>query len=378
MTKKRNETKKWIYSGTVIAFIVSILFVSSYQFFFKRSQSFSDAINPYESDENINWIYNSSYMLYRDLYMKVHNEDISYEELYFPSKNSDADVWEEIDKDSVSTDDEGFIYLKEQLDSYFANMEDSFHQLNICYDYLMEDLESGESISNMPNQNILPQEQYFYLEFLFDQNGNVTLGEEIWGEDAVSIRKYASAAIHENTLYNLLQKQLETDNSFLTDFSQKCSLNPPRNCRLVYCISQNSMARFRQEGVYYYYNTQSDDGEVDAVYYMNRDWYGFIDAGIGIFLVVLLLIVFLLPIVFPRCVVNSSCEKTVWEEHKLLRIPFELLLILTVIISGAIGDALIILGYQTSDGTLKNALTTYLGIGSATASDFLAYLINIV
>lgn len=371
----RTGKNRWIVSGITVSLIVSILFIASYQIFFKRSQTISDTVMPYESSENINWIYQSSYMLYKELYQKVHHEEISYEELFYPAKDSENNFWENITDEPNTTEEECISYAKTQLDSYFSNMEQLFYQLNICYDYMMEDLESGEIIGNLSNKDIIPSEQYFYLEFLFDHNGNVTVGNDILGKDVVSIRKNASAVIHENTLNNLLQMKLNYE-SYTALMTQYCITNPPKDCRLVFCISKDSMAQFAKEGVYYYYNADAEGGEIDTIYYANYDWSSFVDAGIGILFTILFFLVFFLPLIAPKMLGTHKDAFLLWNENKILRIPFEILLLMLAIV-GAVGEALIILAYQISNGGLSEAIHTYLGPSPA-ASDILSYLLDFI
>lgn len=56
------------------------------------------------------------------------------------------------------------------------------------------------SITNLTTPDINMNEQFFYISFLFDENGSVSLDSSIKGEDMTEIRKNANEVMR-NSLF---------------------------------------------------------------------------------------------------------------------------------------------------------------------------------
>lgn len=228
MASEKKGNRGWILRGICLSLLCAVLLTSAYGFL--QNQSGNDFYPPLESQENIAWIYQSSYLLYHDLYNKVNHTQIGYMELYL----SPEPEWEGILDDFCSY--------------YFNGLEDNFSSLNENYDYLIEDLDSSVYTSNLPSPNIELQDQYFYLSFLFDGDGNVTVEESVSGDDPTAIRKNANAVIRDASPDRFLREWLEDDEYAWTDKDDMFRMDGPKNCRVTYCISRDSREKLRDLG----------------------------------------------------------------------------------------------------------------------------------
>ena len=78
--KKQNKKNKWVHKGIICAFMASLLYTACFGVFRDRAKDF--VIDPTADENNIAWLYESSYILYRDLYNIQNGVFADYKDIY--------------------------------------------------------------------------------------------------------------------------------------------------------------------------------------------------------------------------------------------------------------------------------------------------------
>lgn len=375
-TSKKRSLPKWIIWGICISLICSVLFTASYDFFQKKAENEHES--PIEYESNISWLYQNCYLLYRDLYNKVNHTDLNFKELYLPPAEGAEWIWDSTLKDNIvsgnyeseATDTlydslkydeaDAFLNYETQVDQYFTELEEKFSYLNATYDYIIEDLESGTYISNLPDNILVSAEQYFYLQFLFDGNGNVTIGSDIQGDNTVSVRKNATAAARNYSLHEIFQNTAAADSG-----KKYFNVQMPSNCRITFCISKTSWAEMQKQGIYYI-NYQNNN---DFYPYYYSEWRTFRYSGIGDLLFLLLCVTVLLAFFLPGMLRGEERKR-----HKLLKIPLEFLAVGSIMLISMV-DQITEFAYSVCEGSFTEKLSAMFFYEAA---GILVYLINIL
>lgn len=363
----------WLMWGICISLLLSVLFTSLYGIFQIKSRI--NSFNPLETESNISWIYQNSYLLYRDLYNKVNHTNLSFKEIYLvPEEKYAADLWRQSDEESYYGEaadkmedtvipSEDFEIIRNtglQLDAMFAGMENEFYKLNTSFDYLIEDLNSGTYVTNLLSNQINPEDQFFYISFLFDADGNATVESNIRGNNTTSIRKDANAVVREFSLRDIVSEWVEENGSFGTEIWDYISVNSPANCRVTYCVSNASWDTMQKDGFYY------------ANGYYRSDYSSFINSGIGGILFLFLTVVFLLALFMPK-----AAEGDPWSRFKVCRMPLEAVFVLVLILF-AFAEFIIVLAHQVNSRSMTESLLALLGTNTPmTLANGAVYLFNI-
>lgn len=82
---KLRREKPWIVRGLLISFAFSIVLSCFYGIFHSRAKKFVES--PIESAGNIAWLYQSCYLLYRDLYNSQNGVQQNYADIYLETKD---------------------------------------------------------------------------------------------------------------------------------------------------------------------------------------------------------------------------------------------------------------------------------------------------
>lgn len=253
--------------GLAVCLIASGIYLSCYGVFHTRAEQMMQELYDYcplPQQYTTDWLMESTYVLYRDLRQKSTAEPISYRELYVHAREgcewvSDQEaeqryLLEEEDVPEFPHDnrvnenppaDSGRVYAYlELLDQYFENLEELFPNLNTTFGYRCEDVVTGESVGNLTEDQMQPEDQYFYLSFLFDAYGNCTVEQAFCGDQTTDMRKLASQAarqirLENNSLY------LEMDEAASVSMGTYLTLGAPANCRVVYSMSNAEWERMR-------------------------------------------------------------------------------------------------------------------------------------
>ncbi len=76
--------KPWIFRGLAVSMAFAVVFSGFYGIFSARAEKYQDS--PMEGTENISWLYQSSYLLYRDLYNARGEQNAEYTDIYLEMK----------------------------------------------------------------------------------------------------------------------------------------------------------------------------------------------------------------------------------------------------------------------------------------------------
>lgn len=341
---KRSSSFKWLVCGACIALFFSFAFTALYDNFRTYARQYNNS--PMETVNNLLWIYQSNYLLYRDLYNKVNETNIDYMELYLqPSEDSEW-IWEEC-------------YME-----YFSELENCFSSLNANYDYFAQDLITGAVVSNFDYENFQLQEQYFCISFLFDEAGNVTVDNIIQGVDIAQLRKNINEVIRGNGLRDIAQRYCY--DSEMVDFPSP-QLKPPKNCRITYCVSNEAWEKRTNAEYSVYYNNNSV--LIDRISYGTSDYDLYIQAGAGTALTIIMLIVFLLAMFVP-CVGNIEEAKLPWNR---VAMPLEAI-VLAICILFALGSEVISMVAAICSGAAEEAFSYIFQSGAG----IIVYCLNIL
>ncbi len=318
--------RRWIITGVCTALIFSILYTSFYGYFYRGARE--RHINPIENEENIKWLYENSFLLYRELYQKQSASQISYMDLYLSVSDNYQWIRDYMNQETRKVgeppenlpdvvDTYAYELVMEAYNKYqdrFRNMEEHFDSINKCYDYWIQDHTTGTVITNLPqDQKPNASNALFYLTYVFDEKGSVTLGNVFCGEDASDIRKSAMEAARNNGLTEIstICNENYYDNLF--------TLSAPRNCTVIYQIDNEAWENLYRtnSGNQILIYDGSDYREVNT--YPN--YYDYINTGCGAFLSVLALLIFLTGVFLPFYKANNVHA----IGDKICRLPLEVL-----------------------------------------------------
>lgn len=364
--RENQKTHRWLIWGICTALFFSLTFTALYGNFRTYAENYSTS--PMETENNLLWIYQSNYLLYRDLYNKVNETDASYLELYLHPSEGYEWIWNEdiqnaeyssnMSTESASDIDEdnmdSFILYQRGFMEYFSDLEKCFGNLNANYDYYAEDLETGKVISNFDYTSFSLEKQYFAISFIFDEAGNVTVANEMKGNNASQLRKIANEIIRNNELSSIITKYYEGDNP---SFSF-CSLNKPKNCKITYCVSLEDWEKGLSEE--YNYILHNHYMSV-TTYYGNSEYNLFIEAGAANMLAISMLIIFLLAL-FAPCIGKAPQERLPWNR---IVLPLEVLVLAFMLLLGLASAVL--------------SMAADIGLGKVENTNFiLVYCLNIL
>ena len=359
--------------GVCIALFFSLIFTAFYGNFRTYVKNYSTS--PMETENNLLWIYQSNYLLYRDLYNMVNESNASYLELYLQPDEGYEWIWNvteganDIATENISDIDEdiidSFAYYRSCFMEYFNDLEKCFGNLNTNYDYYAEDFATGKSISNFDYTDFSLEKQYFAISFIFDEVGNVTIANEMKGNNISQLRKNANEIIRTSKLNDIITRYYGDNPSF-----SFFSLNKPKNCKITYCVSLEAW----EKGLAEEHNFIINNHNMSVITYYGSSQYNlFIEAGAVNMLAIIMLIIFLLAL-FAPCVKETPHDNTVPWSRVIL--PFEVLVLAVILLLG-LSSAVLSMAADTSLGSSAENLadTGYLLPGTAY---ILAYALNIL
>lgn len=384
----------WIIRGLAVSLAAAVAFTASYAIF--NSQVDELKKKSYVTAEKIAWLYQNTYLLYRDLYNRENQVHVSFEELYLEPEEEYRWLMDEnlrrkyadyYDYDTLSdtslavlpegnlpVDLESLSAVSNELGAFKDIMEDMESEqgiLNGLYSYYVRDDTTGYYVTNMSEGQLenFRNTSYFLLSFTFDGAGNVSVGNEIAGEDVYSIRQKAAQAV--NKAFRLDQA--------LYAFQEYGAVKMPVNCTVTYAVANQAWSGgvghdYEIEEHTFYANHQHDN----TFYYYNMYFYNsrstqwmYVNAGLSTFLFIFLLAVGLLGCIFP-----IPGESGLWKGRLLRAIPLEGLAAVGFCLL-AISGSLIELAVLTSEGKLTDGLYQITGAPPEFAS-FLVLLLNLM
>lgn len=341
--KKWNGRNTWIIRGILISFLLSAVFSCFYGVF--REQAEKATINPVVQAESIDWLYQSCFLLYRDLY-NVQNEIYSdYTDIYLETDEKYAWMLDEKIMQEIAAYDDETAYgntagasgvswdecmeIHSELDNlngYFEGLENGFTSLNSNYDYYVRDNNTGIYVTNMSESDIEKEDKdlYFKLSFIFDSAGHVSVGDVLSEKEEGTVRRLANEVIRDNVLQSLISPTL-------VSFGKYGTVNFPKDCTVTYSISQKNWEAGK--GVYqldsHYYTNENgiyiDYYSMDSYLTENTSKYAYVNAGIGAFL-----LLGLLGIALLGCFLPQTGEEKPWNRVWLCSLPFEALFVLGI------------------------------------------------
>lgn len=379
---EKSSSYKWLIWGICIALFFSLAFTALYGDFRNYVEDFD--VSPMESENNLLWIYQSNYLLYRDLYNKVNETDASYLELYLKPDEGYEWIWDEALETKVSDDlgaytdvtggivNEGeaalFINYQKGVMEYFADLEKCFRSLNANYDYCVEDLNTGAVISNFDYTNFSLENQYFSISFVFDDAGNVTLSNEVRGVNTSQLYKTANEVIRNSELGKILDNYTHESSSSLPFFC----LVKPRNCKITYCVSLEEWERGASEE--YSFVIGDRYMTVNAIYYNGSNFNLFVESGAGNLMLIIALIILLLAL-FAPCIKAVPKEKLPWNQ---IALPLEALVLIGLLIVILLPNVLTMAAEVCLGDTAKRLLEAGLGYIPYELAFVAAYCLNIL
>ena len=390
--ENRKPAVKWLIIGLIVSLAASGIFTACYGIFERRAESRRNEqyiADPLETSNTITYLYQNCYLLYRDLYNKEHQTSLSYGELYMqPTEgnewlNDDQKRAEMADGDTEDLtipegeDPEDYVaqgsfavQTREYLEEHFNTLESSFSQLNNLYDYRIRDTQTGETLSNLADTDIVAEDQSFYLTFIFDAYGNdATLGNTVIGSDTTTLRKTAAEVIRNCGLTRMVDANM--GNVIDAGHNTMFRLEMPKNCEITFCISRQAAQSLGQNGQYIYYD--QDMNNVSVYFSMGDQYTSYYLSGCQQMFLILALLIFLLALVLP-----GLGEERAWEKVVLLKLPVEAIVVILTIIAGIGSEQVVGLVSWVRSG---HALNTVLQGNSAQIqmlTTILTYALNVL
>lgn len=372
--KRLRAERPWIYWGIVISVAFSVIFSCFYGVF--RENAEKSEMYTLEQAESLSWLYQSCYLLYRDLY-NVQNETYSdYDDIYLEVKPEYAWLLDEeqlsaLEEAEESGEKERLSWeecetVKAELDNlrgYFQGLENRFVSLNSNFDYCITDNNTGKYVTNMSETDLMRAESdpHFQLSFTFDSAGHVTVGDTIYGRNPGSIRRLANEIIRDNALQSLISQTL-------VSFGKYGTVRTPVNCTVMYTISQENWLSGKGNYSLSYHGVTDENGNVFTYYYAAENYYGmdsnaYIDAGVG---GILLLVLFTAALF--GCFLPVLGDSRPWNQEKLCSLSFEVLFCLGTIAVSFGGIILMDIIPAVASGSAKTDVAEYLNISADSAS----------
>lgn len=398
MTEKHKEktgvtawfkARPWVFWGIIVCFASSMVLTSFYGVF--RTNAKKNTHNSVENYENIDWLYQNSFLLCRDLYNHVNQQQADYAEIFLQADEpykwmtsreimENEFLWKTVEEDDLTesqqqgaflaqdeidalrelTEDEFYQIRSEilEIENNFWYLENSFSGLNGNYDYIIKDHATGKYVTNMAESELdkLDQEKFFLLSFCFDENGNISIGDRIYGSDESQIRKHANEIIRNNGFYHMLENHLQ-------QFSRYGSMKKPAGFTVTYSVSKSAVEN-AQAGCFYLKSVHVKDDYFVYQYveYFDHPANPYIYAGTGGILVLCVVAVFLLG-----CFLPVLKDTRPFQSEKICSFPFEILFTVGCV-TFSMGSVIVYFISLIAGGSAHNAIMEYLGTDNGTAS----------
>lgn len=384
---------RWLISGLIICFLSAGIFTACYGIFERRAESRRNEqyiADPLETTNTVTYLYQNCYLLYRDLYNKENQTDLSYGELYM--QPTEGNEWlnddrlrnmelnnqtdELVDEGVIASDDQSLMQAmlaaqsREYLEEHFNTLESAFGELNNIYDYVIRDTVTGETVSNLTDPEIAAENQSFCLTFVFDAYGNdATLGNTVIGSDATALRKTAAEVIRGCGLTRMVDENITGEVS--ASHNPMFQLVMPKNCEITFCISKSAAQSLLQNGQFIDYDDVTN--AVNVYFSMGEQYASYYLSGCQQVFLILCLLVLLFALFLP-----GLSEERAWERLWLLKLPIEVIVLLLTMVAGIGSEQMVQLVSWVQSG---NAMSTVLSGDSARVQlveGYLTYTVNLL
>ncbi len=325
----------WILWGLLICFLVSMALNLFYGKL--RDEAGKWEGNPYEQMTTMEWLHESIYLLWQDLYNVENGTWLNFAELYFTpdegyEKLLEPESWSE-ETAALLEDEELASQMSnelQQMEAYFQCLQDNFEYLNHYYDYFIRNELTGEYLSNMSEQRVSAlqrgdyDDSFFVIGFSVDSAGNVSVGE-VKSQNEDRVRKNANIVVKSKSLSALLSSNMKQ----LCRFG---SIAPPRDCTVYYIIPEVKISDLSEtfyvdvEGFFqssynrFFIRMYTDFGYPEQAY---------LDTGLSGFLLLFLLGAVLLGMFLP-----IPGKTKLWRERGLFSPCLELLVMIGILAVG--------------------------------------------
>lgn len=362
---KKKDRCRWFLYLICIPILASIVYMARYpQFKMDAEEQYE---NPVESEPFIEGLYISNYVLYKDLYEKLHGTRISYRELYldispdsgkeyameeylnshgiYEKTPQDGQAGEKTDENDteygnleetpITPDDDAEYYQPGEIqekymsyildyersfsreeEDYFENFENHFHDLAQIFDYAIMDEESGIMVTNSGRDLRTPDEFYIYFRVTYDEFGSVS-SHCVRGEKSDTFLKRASEVGRTNPVNSLAD-------SLMDDTYLKVMPKGPVSCTIAYGITPENWENVKDK-IYYggdHFYLEASTAYAGTMYYLwDASTERYLLSGLKDYLVLLVAAVAILAFFLPLG------EKKPWK-HRFFRLPLEAVLML--------------------------------------------------
>ncbi len=383
----RYQGMQWAVQGGLICFVCAVFFSCFYSFF--RTNAEKNMSSPIEDVNNISWLYQSCYLLYRDLYNSRSEETLNYTDLYLNldeeyqwlldeerlnrymnelmmmEENGETEAGEE-QKSLTYEECRSLLRELESVTGYFQQLENFFTVLNSSYDYIIRDHNTGKYLTNMSASDIErgSEAQYFLLSFVFDSTGNVTIGDAICGMNENRVRKFANEAVREDTAQSLA--------SVINKYGRMMT---PVDCTVIFAVSKDTWEKMGGG-----YDSDTWGGYpitngYEFSYYRSYSYGVVVNAyrncGVSGILFLCLLGMFLLGLLLPL-----PEKAKPWRDKKVCAIPLEALLTGVFFLYG-LEDTIVTMVSYVAGGRAYKAVRDYLPLFGGEA-EFLVTIFNLL
>lgn len=304
---KREKQFAWVLRNLAVCLAVAMIFTACYGYFQLKVEEMRKL--PLETEENVGWLYQNTYVLYRELYNKKNQTQADYLDIYLKipyaglllDEEEREEFMEQLDPSEISmlaNDTTSYYELADDvsaLKNVFRYIEEQSEYLNRIFGYAIFDNQTGDYVTNMSEAEIaaLDTTQYpFMLSYVYDSAGNVTVGERICGQDIEALRKLA----------------VQVPKSTLRVSSTLGSVwNGPVDCTVTYVISENNYINLQNNNyesflidLSFYRLVTSSNYQYYNVHMISHNIYSaYAESGVGSSLAILLLLLFVAGALLP-------------------------------------------------------------------------------
>ena len=325
---KKKETRSWLYRGILVCLAAALIYTALYGLFRSRVERMTQ--KSLDTVENVGWLYQNTYVLYRELYNRENQLQADYLDLYVTQNDRWLDM-----------------YTNELLsDAFENNIEGNFAVLNAAYGYIIRSNKTDCYVTNMSEAELaaLWDNSYFLLSFVFDSAGYVSVGEEIRGKDTATLRKVAMRAPRESL-------HLDTDSEIVLMSPVDCTVTYAvskkdweNNNALMYDVSFHNVSLGLGGELYYY-----------SAYRFGYDsWFLYRLAGALDYLILLVSTVFVLSLILPLG------NGRPWLEKRWCSLPLGILVAAGCILLG-FASVMLEMVVPVAGGQAASALASFLG-----------------
>ena len=264
----------WV-RAILVSFIAACVFTACYGVFRNKAKDYVS--DPTNSENNIAWLYESCYMLYKDMYNTVNGTQAGYRDIYLEPQegfqwildeqklnqylemlqntsgmdDTATEIVSELEAPTVvspsvteSTQDviqigylenvEGMLGDLERFEQYYANLESYYENLNYMYGYHVVDHATGRILTNLTVNEIQRADNiHFQLSFEFDEAGNVSVGETVIASDTDLIRRLANGEIRQIGSLNPVTEEVSSLKNYV-------SVMKPVGCTITYFMTKDT------------------------------------------------------------------------------------------------------------------------------------------